>query len=92
MGTPETTPDASALTDSTEQMDAMDRMDDDGSPESEEAHDVAAERVEQAVEAQAERADPVLDSSAAAPIDIPRVRQTTCPRLRPQSRSTRLPQ
>ena len=71
MGTPETTPEASTLTDPTEQMDAMDRMDDDGSPESEEAHDVAVERVEQAAEAQAESADPVLDSSTAAPIDIP---------------------
>ena len=47
MGTPGTTLDASALTDSTEQMDAMDRMDDDGSPESEEAHAVAAETVNQ---------------------------------------------
>ena len=71
MGTPETTPEASTLTDSTEQLDAMDRMDDDGSPESEEAHEVAVERVEQALEAKTESADPVLDSSTAAPIDIP---------------------
>ena len=69
MGTPGTTPDAPALTDSTEQMDAMDRMDDDGSPESEEAHTVAAETVDQVLSAQAERSDPVVDSSAAAPID-----------------------
>ena len=55
MGTPGTTLDASALTDSTEQMDAMDRMDDDGSPESEEADTVAAETVDQALGAQAER-------------------------------------
>jgi hypothetical protein len=70
MGTPGTTPEASTLTDSTEQMDAMDRMDDDGSPESEETHDVAVERVEQALEAQTEGVDPFLDSSAEEPMDI----------------------
>ena len=57
MGDAGTTLDASAPTDSTEQMDAMDRMDDDGSPESEEAHAVAAETVDQALAAPAERSD-----------------------------------
>jgi hypothetical protein len=56
-------PDTPALADSTEQMDAMDRMDDDGSPESEEAHAVAAESVDQASSPQAERSDPAVDSS-----------------------------
>jgi hypothetical protein len=67
MGTPGATTDASAATDSTEQMDALDRMDDDGSPESEDAHAVAAERVDHAAGAQAERSDPVVDSSAGPP-------------------------
>jgi hypothetical protein len=62
MGTPTTTVDAPALTDSTEQMEAMDRMDDDGSPESEEAHTVAADTVDQALGAQAEPSAPADDS------------------------------
>jgi hypothetical protein len=77
MGTPGTAPEASALEDSTEQMDAMDRMDDDGSPESEEAQDVAVERVEQALDTQTESADPFVDGAAAsheitpiAPVDV----------------------
>jgi len=65
MGTPGATPAAPALTDSIEQMDAMDRMDDDGSPESEEAHGVAAETVDQASGGQDDR-DPVAGTSAAA--------------------------
>jgi hypothetical protein len=69
MGTPGATPDASALTDSTEQMDAMDRMDDDGAPESEDAHAVAAERVDQASGAPFERADSLVDSSVAPPTE-----------------------
>jgi hypothetical protein len=63
IGTPGAPPDTPALADSTEQMDAMDRMDDDGSPESEEAHAVAAESVDQASSPQAERSDPAVDSS-----------------------------
>jgi hypothetical protein len=51
-------------------MDAMDRMDDDGSPESEEAHGVAAESVDQASGKQAERANPVVDASAAPLIEV----------------------
>ena len=65
-----TTLDASALTDSTEQMDAMDRMDDDGSPESEEAHAVAAETVDQALGA-GRTLRPVVESSAARPSPEP---------------------
>ena len=72
MGAPESTPDG-AVTESTEQMDAMDRMDDDGSPESEEAHAVAADTVEQALTAQAERSETVDEGLAAppAPVDAP---------------------
>ena len=66
MGTPGTTLEASALPESTEQIDAMDRMEDEGSTESEEAHTVAAETVDQALGAQAEPADPVVDDSSAA--------------------------
>jgi hypothetical protein len=42
-------------------MDAMDRMDDDGSPEPEEIHAAAAEDVEQATGAQSHPSEPRLD-------------------------------
>jgi hypothetical protein len=72
IGTPATMPDARVLTDSSEQMDATDGMDDE-SPESQEAPEVAAERVDQELSTRAEPADPVVEPSAAAPTDAPRV-------------------
>jgi hypothetical protein len=66
MGTAGTTLEPSALTDSTEQMDAMDRMEDEGSPEPEEAQTVAAETVDGGLGAQADTSEPVVDDSSAA--------------------------
>jgi hypothetical protein len=66
LGSPGTTLEASALTDSTEQIDAMDRMEDEGSTESEEADTVAAETVDQALGAQTDPSDHVVDDSSAA--------------------------
>ncbi len=64
--------DASALTDASEQMDAMDRLDDDGAPEAEEAHTVAADNVEQALGAPAQHAEPIVEATpAAAPEPTP---------------------
>jgi hypothetical protein len=67
MGAPGSAPDSSASPDTTEQMDANDRMDDDGSPESEaeEAHAVAAENVEQALSAEVQRSEPVVNEPVA---------------------------
>jgi hypothetical protein len=68
MGTPATTPGAPALTDSTDEpIDAMDLIDDDASSDSEDAHAAAAETVDQGIGARAERSDPIIDSSTAAP-------------------------
>lgn len=58
--------DASALTDASEQMDAMDRLDDDGAPEAEESHAIAADNVEQALSTPAQRVEPVVEAAPAA--------------------------
>ena len=63
-------------------MDAMDRMDDDGSPNSEEMHDAAAQQVEHAGIAEADHSAstaerPSLDRApvAEAPVETPKVEQ-----------------
>jgi hypothetical protein len=82
MGTPGSsatggTPDEQASGEAVQQMDALDAMDDDGSPESEETHDAAVERVEQPAVA----IPPQLESHIAgaelgqAPIDQSSVEQ-----------------
>jgi len=92
MGTPATTPDSAALAESTEQMDAMDRMDDDGSPESEEAHGDAAESVDQASGAQAERSDPVpVVESSIAPSTEPAPEPSRGTAEAPSSASEHMP-
>jgi hypothetical protein len=58
--------DAPGTVESVNQMDAMDRMDDDGSPDSEEMHDAAAEQVEQAGIVGADHA---ASTAEQAPID-----------------------
>jgi hypothetical protein len=65
MGTTGATTDASAVVDSAGEMDPMDRLDDDGSPESEDARTSAAESLDDSLSAEAERSEPVVDSSAA---------------------------
>ena len=55
---PGATPDERASGDAVDQLDALDAMDDDGSPEVEEIHDAAVERVQQTAEAVAQQAEP----------------------------------
>jgi hypothetical protein len=90
MGTPGSsatggTPDEQASGEAVQQMDALDAMDDDGSPESEETHDAAVERVEQAtvaipspVESHVADADEQaqIDQS---PVEQPRVESPVVP-------------
>jgi len=61
---PGATPDEHASGDAVDQMNALDGMDDDGSPEAEEIHDAAVERVEQT----AETATRPAESNAAVPV------------------------
>jgi hypothetical protein len=58
--------DPAALTDASEQMDAMDRMDDDGAPEVEESHTAAVDNIEQALCSPAQRVEPIVDAAPAA--------------------------
>ncbi len=91
MGTPGSsatggTPDEQASGEAVQQMDALDAMDDDGSPESEETHDAAVERVEQAAVAippqveshvaDAELGQARIDQS---PVEQPRVESPVVP-------------
>ena len=91
MGTPGSsatggTPDDQASGEAVQQMDALDAMDDDGSPESEETHDAAVERVEQAAVApppqieshvaDAELGQARIDQS---PVEQPRVESSVLP-------------
>ena len=57
--------DPAALTDASEQMDAMDRLDDDGSPEAEESHIAAVDNVEQALSTPAQRVEPIVEAAPA---------------------------
>ena len=70
---PGATTDAEESADTVGQMDAMDQMDDDGSPEPEEIH-AAAEHAEQAAGAQSRHGEPRAESSE--PQSEPRVEAT----------------
>jgi hypothetical protein len=67
IGDSSTATDPAALTDASDQMESDDRMDDDGSPELEEAPAVAADNVEQALTPEVQRTEPV-EPVAAAPL------------------------
>jgi hypothetical protein len=73
LGGAEAGTDPSAPTDATDQIGAMDPMDDDGAPESEESHPVAADNVEPALGTARQRPDPIEPAppaaTAPAPID-----------------------
>ena len=60
---PGTPPDALEAADPSVQMEAMDRLDDDGSPESEGTHASAAEDVEQAAGAHSHQSEPRVEQS-----------------------------
>jgi hypothetical protein len=66
MGAPGSMSPSPAVTESAEELDAMDRMDDDGSPEPEESHAVAVDTIEQALTTQAQRSEPI-DAGPTAP-------------------------
>jgi hypothetical protein len=57
-------PDEQASGEAVDQMDALDAMDDDGSPEAEEIHEAAVERVQQAAEAVSQQAEPLATDAA----------------------------
>ncbi len=68
---PPQTGDGSASVDAVEEMDAMDRLDDDGGPESDETHAAAVEHVEQAAIADAHADTPVVEPRVEPPVVTP---------------------
>ena len=81
-GASEAPADGQESIDAVDQMDAMDRMDDDGSPESEETHDAAVERVEEAsiAEAEVRQAESAAEGSRVEQAEPPRVEAPSEPR------------
>ncbi len=91
MGAPGSSPagmtaDEQASGEAVQQMDALDAMDDDGSPESEDTHDAAVERVEQTTVAVAAQAD-----SHAAEAELGQARIDQSPVEQPRVESPVLP-
>ena len=75
---PPQTGDGSASVDAVEEMDAMDRLDDDGGPESDETHAAAVEHVEQAAIADAPVVEPRVEPPVVTP-PAPHVDPPTAP-------------